>query len=438
MSTLEDELTGVHGRRSFLSLLRRHIGFANDRQDALALVVVDIDGFARINGALGYEVGDRVLQHVAGLLKQVVRKQDYAARIGGDRFALLLPRIMNAGHAELAVQKLFRLLDTPFRAGEHQLRLSATTGIALCPAHATHADFLLRQAEKAVVRARTGGLRCAFAMDTDADGALSAFWDIEIELDDALENGQIALYYQPQLRLADRRPVGVEALMRWYTPSRGEIPADVFIPVAERTGQIKKLTMWALNTALRQAGRWHHPWGALTVAVNVPAELVAQQDLPELVENAMRLWGSDQARLVLEITERSLMDARHSFDVLTRIRDLGAKVSIDDFGTGYSCLASFKDIPADELKVDRSFVRNLLSDPASRHITSLVIDLAHRFGLSVVAEGIEDEATLAALEGLLCDIGQGYLFGKAMPGDAIQAWLAGGAGEGAPAVSSGA
>jgi diguanylate cyclase (GGDEF)-like protein len=423
VSGIEDDLTGLHGRRSFLSLLRRHIGMANDRQQALALVVVDLDGFARINGAFGYEAGDRILQHLAGILRQVARAQDYAARIGSDRFALLLPRIMNAGHAELAVQKLFRLLDSPFRHGEQQLRLSATAGIALCPAHATHADFLLRQAEKAVARARTGGLRSAFAADSGGDALLSQFWDIEIELDSALENGQIALYYQPQLRIHDHRPVGVEALMRWYAPARGEIPADVFIPVAESTGQIRKLTMWALNTALRQAGRWRHPWGELAVAVNVPAGMVAQQDLPELVENAMRLWGGAQARLVLEITERSLMDADHSFAVLSRIRALGARVSIDDFGTGYSCLARFRDIPADELKIDRSFVQGLLGDPASRHVASLVVELAHRFGLSVVGEGVEDEATLQALQALDCDIAQGYLFGKAMPGEQVQAWL---------------
>jgi diguanylate cyclase (GGDEF)-like protein len=423
MSGIEDDLTGLHGRRSFLSLLRRHIGFANDRHETLALVVVDIDGFSRLNAALGYAVGDRVLQHLAEQLRKVARARDYAGRIGGDRFALLLPRIMNAGHAELAVQKLFRLLDTPFADGEHRVRLTATAGIALCPRHATHEDFLLRQAERAVVRARESARRTAFAEGGDGDGGLSRYWDIEIELDTAIERGQLALHYQPQLRLADLRPVGVEALMRWHSPGRGEVPADVYIPVAERTGQIKKLTVWALNTALRQAAHWRHPWGELSLAVNVPAELVMQQDLPDLVENALRLWGSDGVRLMLEITERSLMDARHSFDILSRVRALGAAVSIDDFGTGYSCLASFRGIPADELKVDKSFVQGLLADEASSHITNLVIELAHRFGLTVAGEGIEDRETLDALRERGCDIGQGYLFGKAMPSEQLQAWL---------------
>lgn len=423
MSGIEDDLTGLHGRRSFLALLRRHIGFANDRQETLALVVVDIDGFSRINAAFGCAVGDRVLQHLATQLRKVARARDYAGRIGGDRFALLLPRIMNAGHAELAVQKLFRLLDTPFIDEQHKVRLSATAGIALCPQHATHDDFLLRQAERAVVRARQAARTTAFAECGDEDGGLSEYWDIEIELDTAIEGGQLSLHYQPQLRLSDLRPVGVEALMRWHSPSRGEIPPELFIPVAERTGQIKKLTVWALNTALRQGAHWRHPWGRLSVAVNIPADLVVQQDLPDLVENALRLWGSDGVRLMLEITERSLLDPRHSFDILSRIRELGAGVSIDDFGTGYSCLASFKGIPADELKVDQSFVHGLVDDEASSHITTLVIDLAHRFGLTVAGEGIEDKATLTTLRERGCDIGQGYLFAKAMPSEQLQAWL---------------
>jgi EAL domain-containing protein (putative c-di-GMP-specific phosphodiesterase class I) len=355
----------------------------------------------------------------------VLRTQDLAGRIGGDRFAVLLPGILNAGHAELAVQKLFRLLDTPFRHEGQQLRLIATVGVALCPAHATHADHLLRQAEGALVRARAAGVRSTMAGGGEDAGALSRDWDIEIELDTAIERGQMAMHYQPQLRLSDLRPVGVEALMRWHSPTRGDIPPDQFIPIAERTGQIKRLTIWALNTVLRQAGNWRHPWGELDVSVNMPAELVAQQDLPDLVENAIRLWEGEGVRLVLEITERSLMDPRHSFDVLARIRALGVGVSIDDFGTGYSCLATFKDTPADELKIDHSFVAALSSDPASRHIAQLMVELAHRFDMRVVAEGIEDAATLGELRRMGCDIGQGFLLAHPMPGDAMQAWLRG-------------
>ena len=423
MSTNEDELTGLHNRRSFLSLLRRHIQYANDRQTSLALVVIDVDGFSRINGAHGYGFGDELLRHVARQLRAAARKFDYAARIGGDRFALILPRVLNAGHAELAVQKLYRLLDVPFRSGENQLRIAVTAGVALCPAHATHPEYLLRQAEKAVDTARLMGQRSAFAPDGQLADNLSEFWDIEIELDGALERGEMLMLYQPQVRISDLRPVGAEALMRWNSGTRGLVSPDVFVPIAERTGQIKKLTIWALNTVLRQSSHWKHAWGELSVAVNVPAELVTQHDLPDLVDNAMKLWGRDDIQLVLEITERSLMDPRHSFEILSRIRALGAKVSIDDFGTGYSCLAYFKNIPADELKIDRSFVTGLLSDPASAHVTSTIIDLAHRFGLSVAAEGIEDDATLQILRDHGCDIAQGYLFARPLPAAGMERWL---------------
>ena len=423
MTAIEDDLTGLNNRRSFMSLLHRHIGLANEQQANLGLVVIDVDGFARINATHGFDFGDRVLVHLAKQLREVARPQDYLARIGDNRFALVLTRVMNKGHVELAVQKVFRLLELPFESGTARIRLSVTAGAALCPMHASHADYLLRQAEMSLEAARAIGRHSMFAPDKDQDTGLSELWDLEIDLAGALERGEFTLHYQPKLRVRDRRPVGAEALMRWQHRTRGLVPPDVFIPIAEQTGQIRAMTMWAMNTALRQAREWRG--GPLSVAVNVPAELVARHDLPDLVENALHLWGREGIQLVLEITERSLVaDPRHSFTMLSRIRDLGVRISIDDFGTGYSCLAYFKDIPADELKIDRSFVCGLLDDPACADITSLIIDLAHRFDLSVVAEGVEDEATFLALLQLDCDVAQGHRFGKAMPPDAFARWLA--------------
>lgn len=423
MTAAEDALTGLHSRRSFMSLLRRHIGLANDHQTNLGLVVIDIDGFARINATHGFDFGDRVLVHLASQVKEVARQQDYVARIGDNRFALVLTRVMNKGHVELAVQKLFRLLDLPFEADATRLKLPVTVGAALCPMHASHADYLLRQAEMSIEAARAIGQHSMFAPDNEQDTGLSEFWDLEIELNGAVERGELALHYQPKLRASDRQPVGAEALMRWHHRTRGLVSPDLFIPIAEQTGRIRAMTMWAMNTALRHASEWRG--GPLSVAVNVPANLVARHDLPDLVENALHLWGRDGIQLTLEITERSLVaDPKHSFAILSRIRDLGVKISIDDFGTGYSCLAYFKDIPADELKIDRSFVCGLLDDPACADITALIIDLAHRFGLSVVAEGVEDEATFLALQQRGCDVVQGYHFGEAMPPDAFARWLA--------------
>ncbi|MFC5578923.1 putative bifunctional diguanylate cyclase/phosphodiesterase [Lysobacter niabensis] len=424
MATIEDELTGLHNRRSFLALLRRHIGFANDRKSNLALIVVDIDGFARLNAAHGYDFGDQALQYVAKQLREVTRAQDYAARIGDNRFALILPGVMNAGHAELAVQKLFRLLEVPFDGGKGKVRMTATVGAAVCPLHASQAEFLLRQAEKSLELARGTGQRWLFPPESGDDRGFSEFWDLEIELDGAVQRGETYLTYQPKLRLSDLQPIGAEALMRWQHRSRGLVSPEQFIPIAEQTGQIKGMTIWALNTALRHASEWRHPPGRFGVAVNVPAELVGQDDLPDLVENALKLWEAPDVQLVLEITERSLvMDPRHSFRILSRIRDLGVKISIDDFGTGYSCLAYFKDIPADELKIDKSFVAGLLIDASCADIASLIIDLAHRFGMTVVGEGVEDEETLDALRRRNCDVVQGHLFSKALMLDEFNAWM---------------
>jgi len=421
MTVIEDPLTGLHNRRSFMALLRRHIGLANDQQTTLGLVVIDINGFSRINAAHGFDIGDGVLSHLAKLLQEVARPQDYVARIGDNRFALVLTRVMNQGHVELAVQKLFRLLDVAFQSGAAQLKLQVTTGVALCPLHASHADYLLRQAEQSVQVARATGQRCGVAPDHDSGNSLSESWDLEIELTGAIDRGEIQLHYQPKLRVSDRQPVGAEALMRWQHRSRGMVSPNLFIPVAEQTGQIRAMTGWAINTALRQAREWCD--APVSVAVNVPAAMVARHDLPELVENSLQLWGRDGVQLVLELTERSLVDSGHSFAILSKIRDLGVKIAIDDFGTGYSCLAYFRDIPVDELKIDQSFVRGLLADPACADITALIIDLAHRFGLSVVAEGVEDEATFQALAQRGCDVVQGHHFGAAMGSEAFARWL---------------
>lgn len=423
MTATEDELTGLSNRRSCLALLRRCVTHAIDKRSSVALLVVDVDRFAQINGAYGYAAGDQVLIHIKQQLLSVARKSDYAARIGDNRFALILRGIMNKGHAELAIQKLSRLLNAPFQADEALINVAVTVGAALCPLHASHPDFLLRRAEAAILRARLAGLRHAFAPDFSPDQDISELWDLEMQLSGAIERGEMVMHYQPQVRLDDLSRIGAEALMRWNNPSRGMVGPHVFIPLAERTGQIKKLTVWALNTALRQASQWPTGNARISVSVNLPGSLATQHDLPELVAAALNLWKADHVQLVLEITEGSLMDTTYAFPVLARIRELGVKISIDDFGTGYSCLAYFKTIPADELKVDRSFVSSLLTDPASADITQLIVDLAHRFGLTVAAEGVEDEATLHALKRIGCDAAQGYLFGKPMPSAELHAWL---------------
>lgn len=432
MDPMHDDLTGLRNRRNFLTLLRRCVTLSNEQRAPAALLVVDVDQFAHFNNVHGYGLGDRMLQHLAGLLGQVARAHDYTARIGDNRFALILNRVLNKGHVELAVQKLFRLLDVPYQDEATRFRVPVTVGVALCPLHASQPEGLLRRAEAALARARAAGLRHDYAPDAPADLDISDMWDLEIQLAGAIERGEMSLHYQPQVRASDRRFVGAEALMRWTSPSRGPVSPEVFIPIAERTGQIRPLTAWALNTALRQAAEWHTD-GPITVSVNLPGMLATQPDLPELVEAALRLWGSDRVQLVLEVTESSLMDAARAFASLAQLRALGVRISIDDFGTGYSCLAYFKSIPADELKIDRSFVRELLTDRANADIVRLIVDLSRRFGLSVAAEGVEDEATFEALREIGCDVVQGFVVGRPMAAAQLHKWTARNAGAGAAA-----
>ncbi|HEY2346755.1 MAG TPA: bifunctional diguanylate cyclase/phosphodiesterase [Xanthomonadaceae bacterium] len=420
---LRDELTDLPNRRTFVELLEGHIHECAGNNASLGLLVVDIDRFTQINVTFGYPFGDLLLRHLAAQLGAVARPQDRVARIGDNRFALILPRLFNRGHGELAAQKALRLLEAPFEHDGVRLRLAVTIGAALCPQHAAHAEQLLGKAELALAMARQEDRRYRFAPDSAGAGTLSDQWDLELELSNAIDRGELSMHYQPQVRIADRRVVGVEALMRWNSHSRGTVPPDVFIPLAERTGHIRKLTLWAMQTVLRQASQWRHDWGPLTASVNMPSELVAHSDLPDLLQNALQLFGSDAVRPMIEITERSLMGGDRALDQLQRIRELGVRISIDDFGTGYSCLAYFHKIPATELKIDKSFVSRLLIDTASADITTLIIDLAHKFGLDVVAEGAEDQATLDKLSAGGCDIVQGYVFARPMPADECEKWL---------------
>ncbi|MBS0456331.1 MAG: bifunctional diguanylate cyclase/phosphodiesterase [Proteobacteria bacterium] len=418
-----DDITDLPDRRAFVDLLKDAVRDAGQRDTNLGLLVVDIDRFTQINVAYGYGFGDRVLAHLAARLGEVARPHDRIARVGDNRFAMILPRLMNRGHGELASQKVLRLLEIPFEHDDVRLRVPVTIGGALCPQHATHAGQLLGKAELALAIARKEDRRYGFAPDSAAAGTLSDQWDLEMELSNAIDRDELAMYYQPQVHIADRRVIGVEALMRWKNRKRGMVPPDVFIPLAERTGHIRKMTLWAMNTVLREVGQWRHEVGPLTVSVNMPSELVAHSDLPELLQNALQLFGSPSVRPMIEITERSLMAGDRVIAQLKRIRELGVRVSIDDFGTGYSCLAYFHKIPADELKIDKSFVSRLLTDTASADITMLIIDLAHRFDLDVVAEGVEDQATLDKLASSGCDSVQGYFFAKPMPAAECEAWL---------------
>ncbi len=420
---MTDALTGLYDRAKFFDVLGDTVHSALEFSAPVGLLVIDIRRFHKINKSFGHDAGDAVLQAVAGVLKQVRREGDYLARIGDDQFAMLLARVANAGHAQLAAIKIQRLLDVPIWVEDREIRSAAIIGISLCPYNATDPGALLQSAERALEQAKYLDEPIGFS-ERKTDDENSEEWDIEVSLGESISRAELRVYFQPKISLDTGNPVGAEALVRWENPTRGLVSPAVFLPVADAIGFLKPLTIWMLNSALRLSSAWTRKWGRLSVSVNIPPSILEQSDFVDLVVSAEKLWPRDNVDLCLEVLEQSLVsDVEVAFEKLDALRRHGVKIAIDDFGTGYSSLSYFRDIPADELKIDQSFVKGLKSDKANIHIVSLIIEIAHRFGLRVIAEGVEDHDVLKYLTKKGCDQVQGYYFAKPMAPDAFAAWI---------------
>lgn len=420
---MTDNITGLPKRDQFLETLRGEAGDAIEHKTTIALFVIRINRFRRINSLYGYPAGDSVLHSFATILDQVRRHGDHIARIGDNKFALLLSGIANEGHATLAAYKIERLLDTPVEINGNKLHYSVHMGIAVCPVHGNVASDLLKNAEDALESSKQTSQLYCFAESPEEAGS-SDGWDIEGQLASAIENSELRVYFQPKISLTTGKPTGAEALVRWQSRSHGLISPDVFLPVADELGLSKPLTIWMLNSALRLSTEWTKKWGDLDVSVNIQTNLLEDPDFVGLVLSSEGLWKDEHITLCLEVLEQYFVtDVESSFAKLKELRSKGIHISIDDFGTGYSSLSYFRDIPADELKIDRSFVETLLEDEANANIVALIIDLAHKFGLSVVAEGAEDTDTLGALKKLNCDKVQGYIVARPIPASLFGDWL---------------
>lgn len=394
------------------------------RGDCFALLIVKIRQFRRFNISRGYPAADRLLDGIASCLGDISRQQDFLARVGNAEFAMLLPEVRNPGHASLAAIKILESLREPIAAGEDNYLVNPSIGIAIFPEHGENIEDLYRNAEKALCRAH--GSSQAFATFDDVDNGDEGFdFDFESALARAIEKDQFELYFQPQVCLANGRLFGAEALIRWKHEDRGFIRPDIFIPVAERSGQISDITRWTLNAALWFLQSWPAQMSAMKVAVNLSTRMLGEPDFAELVSAAASLYGVEHERLTLEITESALVeDLATSFGTLDDLKSLGINISIDDFGTGYSSMAYFKNIPANELKIDQSFIRHMLENRMDQHIVETIIRMAQGFDLAVVAEGVEEDTTLRRLESLGCDVAQGYHIARPMPRDEFMQWTA--------------
>ena len=410
-------------RESLFSKIEELITSHRARSKCFALLIININQFRRFNVNHGCSVADSLLVTFATYLAEIARQQDYIARIGNAEFAMLLPAVHNEGHASLAAIKIIEKLKGPLIIDLKKFQITANIGIALFPDHAGDVESLVKNAELALSDARKGSQ--PYAIYSDPDQTIeSCDWDIEAELQKAIEKNQFDLYFQPQAFLDSGQLFGAEALIRWNNGSKGFIRPDLFIPLAEESGQIIDITQWTLNSALWFRKSWPKEMALMNVAVNISTKMLSEPEFVKMVCNAVELYAVEYQRLTLEITESALVeDMAISISVLDELKSLGVNISIDDFGTGYSSMAYFRNIPANELKIDQSFIRYMLENQMDQHIVETIIRMARGFDLKVVAEGVEDQETFDALKRLQCDLVQGYHLARPMPGDIFLNWV---------------
>jgi diguanylate cyclase (GGDEF)-like protein len=426
-----DLLTDLPNRLMFHRLLSDALERTQARGSAAALILCDIDDFREINETLGHDLGDTLLVATARRLRSLLGEGDVLARLGSDEFAILRPQAadMPAGTAAdsaAAIEGLRAAFDAPFIWGDRTVSVTLSFGIACFPRDAGDVESLLRAADLALQTAKAEDRRCVRVYRPEMSRDLLERKALEADLQAAIAAGDIEVHFQPQIRLADGRFLGAEALARWRHPERGWISPGVFIPLAEKSGLIGALAEQVLETACREALRWPGGAGADSiVAVNVSPAQFAYEDVFSQVQAVLARIPFPARRLELEITEGLLMrDVRAALVILDQFSALGIRLAIDDFGTGYSSLNYLKHFPLHKLKIDQSFVRDLLNSDSDRMIVETIVSLAVGLGLRTIAEGIETEAHHQLLRELGCDEGQGYWYGRPMPGDDLLAWLA--------------
>ncbi|WP_146072659.1 bifunctional diguanylate cyclase/phosphodiesterase [Pseudomonas sp. NFACC36] len=415
---LHDPLTGLPNRVLLADRIGQAMYRVREQGGCFALMFIDLDGFKPVNDAFGHHMGDLLLREVALRLREDLRSQDTLARIGGDEFVLLV-QLAEADDALRLAARQVGLIGRTFRVAEHELQISASVGIALYPGNGHSAEELLMNADAAMYHAKgTGKNGYSFfdaSMNSNARRQLQLLQDLRI----AVEQRQFSLHYQPKFEAANGRPVGAEALLRWVHPTQGLLMPDTFIDLAEKTGLIIAIGEWVLNEACRQMREWYvlgyTDW---RIAVNLSALQFCHAGLVQSVATALATHCLPANSLTLEITETTAMsDADASMTVLQQLSDMGVDLSIDDFGTGYSSLMYLKRLPANELKIDRGFVRDLEHDSDDAAIVSAIVALGQALGLRIVAEGVETDVQQSFLTRLGCDSLQGYLLGHPLPAE---------------------
>ncbi|MEP7018988.1 MAG: EAL domain-containing protein [Actinomycetota bacterium] len=421
---LHDPLTGLPNRTLLNDRIEQALCADLREGTRTGLLLLDLDRFKQINDTFGHHHGDEVLIQVGPRLAGVLRDVDTVARLAGDEFVVLLPNIESIGDATTVAAKLRAALERPFHVEGIDLDVEVSIGAVLSGDHGRDAPTLMMRADIAMYTAKTQNLGVGVydpAVDSHSPAKFALFGDLRR----ALERGELILHYQPQVNISTGEVVGVEALVRWQHPERGLVFPDEFIPFTEYTGLIGSLTRHVLDTALAQARVWSDLGRALPISVNLSARNLLDEGLPDLVAELLATHGVHAGLLVLEVTESAIMtEPARAQRLLQQLSALGIRISIDDFGAGFTSLGQLKNLPINELKIDRSFVMTMIEDPGNALIVRSIIELGHNLGFTLVAEGVETEQILTALAGLGCDVAQGHHLSRSLSATAFDVWCA--------------
>jgi len=427
-----DTLTGLPNRLHFINRLNQALTTLRTGNAKLAVLHFDLDRFKQINDTLGYDIGDILIKAVSSRFENTLKRSEHAmgasplervvvSRYGGDEFNILLPEIADKTVPDQLAWRLLGTLSEPFQIGRHEFFVTASVGIAVAPDNGDDVMNLLKHAEIAMHAAKAEGRNTCKYYSPDLNALAMERLTLETDLRLAIERRELVLHYQPQLDMATGRIIGVEALMRWQHPKLGLVMPGRFIPVAEEAGLIDDLGEWALVEACRQGQAWTtagHP--SLAISVNVAASQLRKAGFVNTVRQALAVSGLAPQRLMLEVTESMLMShAEQTLALLKDIKSAGVRLSLDDFGTGYSSFSYLKNLPIDEIKIDRSFVVDMVENPQSAAIVDAIVTLADGLGLATLVEGVETAAQLERLVASRCKAYQGYYFSKPLPPDRL-------------------